>query len=49
MWGWVDGHMLLVALLCPVASWLMVAATNAWLQKRHIRQRADIFAKRGAR
>lgn len=48
MWAWVDGHMLVVALLCPPVSWVAVARTNAWLANRHIRQRAEIFAKRGA-
>lgn len=48
MWSWVDGHMLLVAVLCPVVAWVAVAATNAWLEAQHIRQRAEIFAKRGA-
>jgi hypothetical protein len=48
MWTWVDGHLLLVAILCPPVAWASIAATNAWLRARHIRQRADIFAKRGA-
>jgi hypothetical protein len=48
MFGWVDGHMVLVAVVAWPASALIVAAVNRWLQARHIRQRAAIFAKRGA-
>jgi hypothetical protein len=48
MWVWVDGHMVLLAVAAWPVSWLVVVLVNKVLQVRHARQRAAIFAKRGA-
>lgn len=29
MWGWIDGHLVLIALLTPVVSYVVVAWLNA--------------------
>ena len=47
MFEWIDGHLLLVAALCPVTAWVVVAWLNARLVRR-CERRADIFAGRGA-
>jgi hypothetical protein len=47
MWGWVDGHLVLVALLCPVVAFVAVGLQNARLRRRAL-QRHDIFTRAGA-
>lgn len=55
MWTWVDGHMVLVAILCWPVSYGLVGLENSrrdWRERRDARRadlRREVFAKRGAR
>lgn len=46
--SWIDGHLVLAALISPVLAWVLICLANARLRNRVARRQA-IFTERGVR